>query len=172
MFQLTNSLQDINSLPIRCPECNKPLIMEDITTLLGEQNLEKLIMLSINKYVSENLATLTFCITKDCPNILRIQNTIAFCSICRKEYCMSCKVVSCVALGFKTPGADMRGEQNRRFCAVAEADGERGHSTLPELPVSRSARERVLPSAVFSMPQAHLLEEAERKAMHAVFQYK
>ncbi|CAD8070096.1 unnamed protein product [Paramecium sonneborni] len=91
-YDFQNSIKDINSLPIRCSLCSSSILLEDIQNILGQAKYEKLVELSINKYVNDMRGVLIFCFNPGCSNILRIKGEIVFCENCKITYCIKCKV--------------------------------------------------------------------------------
>ncbi|CAK75656.1 unnamed protein product (macronuclear) [Paramecium tetraurelia] len=91
MFSIQNSLGDMTQLPIKCPQCNQGILLADLHILIDEPSWEKLIKLSINKYLQDHAAQIAFCLTPNCP-IIHFQKIPRYtCKKCQKQYCNSCR---------------------------------------------------------------------------------
>ncbi|CAD8074640.1 unnamed protein product [Paramecium sonneborni] len=127
-YDFSNSIKDINSLPIRCSLCSSSILLEDIQNILGSAKYEKLVELSINKYVNDMRGVLIFCFNPGCSNILRIKGETIFCEICKITYCLKCKVqmhygMTCweYQTGDQKIMAELMKKEDIRFCPVCRS---------------------------------------------------
>lgn len=99
-------------LPVRCPICNEAMLLNDIIPLIGSENMKILQDLSINKFVQDNIKTISFCFTPACNNFEEIQeNNVLSCAVCEKSYCLLCKVIIKLIQALRHPG--MTCEENK-----------------------------------------------------------
>src|SRR5690606_13532088 len=88
--QLVSSVQN-NDFPIRCTDCGKPVLIQDIKSLCSGSNLEKLFQASSRTFISKNQTTFSYCPTPDCTVYYRDESmSIRTCDVCLRSYCVTC----------------------------------------------------------------------------------
>ncbi|CAD8153305.1 unnamed protein product [Paramecium pentaurelia] len=127
-YDFSNSIKDINSLPIKCSLCQNLILLEDIQNILGLAKYEKLVELSINKYVNDMRGLLIFCFNPGCSNILRVKGDTVYCENCKVTYCLKCKVqmhygMTCweYQTGDQKIMEELMKKEDIRFCPVCRS---------------------------------------------------
>ena len=89
---INTCLGDVTMFPIKCPHCFKILVYADLEALLDKGMKAKLLAISINHFQGENMGEYNFCFTPGCGQILIAEMEFIKCDVCRRNYCMKCKV--------------------------------------------------------------------------------
>jgi E3 ubiquitin-protein ligase RNF144 len=83
---------EMRKFPISCPNCKVEMHENDIVIRLDEEWQTKFHAFSFKKFVDGN-PEYSCCPTPDCDNVFIAEdNNYYQCQICRKEYCLRCKV--------------------------------------------------------------------------------
>jgi len=93
-------LSTVQTIPITCPilECNKPVVLRDLSLLHGDTTQEffkaSLFKLSLTQFFQTNRGTHRQCPKRDCPGVLFITKetplTRCPCDECEGVYCVQC----------------------------------------------------------------------------------
>ena len=95
-FCIENSLNDLDSFPITCPQCIMPIVWIDLKNLFTNPNdYKKTIRNALNKHISLNPNIYKSCITPNCPSIfLKISGKNVSCRECFKNICLDCQTLA------------------------------------------------------------------------------
>ena len=86
--------------PIKCPEqnCKEEVLYQDLAEILSPEDLDKFNSYTFSNYVDANTDQLSWCPTADCKYVFVLEdvnnenNKDFTCPICKKRYCLTCKV--------------------------------------------------------------------------------
>ncbi|OMJ84604.1 hypothetical protein SteCoe_14279 [Stentor coeruleus] len=79
--------------PIRCPQCRKELNESDISDRLDNEYRNQYFDYNFQNFVQAHSSEYSCCPTPDCKNVFIADDEAYYsCSICRKDYCLRCKV--------------------------------------------------------------------------------
>lgn len=89
---LTSQIKQ-RSFPIRCPQCRKELCESDIGDRLDNECRSQYLDYNFQNFVQAHSSEYSCCPTPDCKNVFIAGDEAYYnCSICRKDYCLRCKV--------------------------------------------------------------------------------
>ena len=89
--QLAESIVDQSSIPIKCAACSEIILLEDLVNLLKEEDMQRLVKLSVNNFMSLNQKDYMSCLTPDCEQIFKKGSPAIKCTLCQGSFCTSCK---------------------------------------------------------------------------------
>ncbi|KAF5747340.1 Helicase domain-containing protein [Tripterygium wilfordii] len=134
--QLDSALKNLDSFPIccACEDCNIPILLTDLKSLLSSEKLEELFRASLGAFVATSGGAYRFCPSPDCTSVYQVaepgMGSVPFvCGACYAETCTRCHLechpsVSCeLYREFKEdPDSSLkewcRGKNNVKSCPV------------------------------------------------------
>eukprot|EP00761_Pharyngomonas_kirbyi_P000437 gb/GECH01000437.1/.p1 GENE.gb/GECH01000437.1/~~gb/GECH01000437.1/.p1 ORF type:complete len:1545 (+),score=293.73 gb/GECH01000437.1/:1-4635(+) len=89
MFNIVKKQKGVNALPLKCPQCEKPLVVRDIFNMVPPLERQDFAYHILNHFmISSN--KIAPCPTPDCPQVGYSEDINFKCSVCTKSYCMPC----------------------------------------------------------------------------------
>ncbi|CAD8060669.1 unnamed protein product [Paramecium primaurelia] len=83
---------------ITCPEqkCGKDIAINDISHIIGKEKKDEFLNYTLNKFVDDHAADMSWCPTPDCQYAFVLgdedDNNQFECPLCKKSYCLNCRV--------------------------------------------------------------------------------
>ena len=86
LIDLTSTPKD---LPAQCSECNTPISLFDIQTILDEASFERLMKASMRHSIT--FSELKNCPTPNCCQVYKENSELFRCTVCRNSFCKKCR---------------------------------------------------------------------------------